>query len=54
MPLRAIDEVLKLEQGECVFINLAYRGKGEASVPLHLKLKVPANEMAIQTESEKL
>ncbi len=54
VPLMAIDEVLKLDQGECVFINPAYRGKGEASVPLRLKLKVPASEVAIQKESEKL
>ena len=54
VPLMAIDEVLKLDQGECVFINPAYRGKGEASVPLRLKLKVPTSEVAIQKESEKL
>jgi type IV secretion system protein VirD4 len=54
VPLMAIDEVLKLDQGECVFINPAYRGKGEASVPLKLKLKVPMGEMKIQAESEKL
>ncbi len=50
----AIDEVLKLDQGECVFINPAYRGQGEASVPLKLKLKVPVGEVKIQAASEKL
>jgi type IV secretion system protein VirD4 len=54
VPLMAIDEVLKLDQGECVFINPAYRGRGEASVPLRLKLQVPAAEVNIQAESEKL
>ncbi|MFM2433211.1 MAG: hypothetical protein RLZZ511_4425 [Cyanobacteriota bacterium] len=54
VPLMTIDEVLKLDQGECVFINPAYKGGGEASVPLRLKLNVPRSEIKIQEQSEQL
>ncbi len=54
VPLMTIDEVLKLDQGECVFINPAYKGGGEASIPLRLKLKVPRQEVQLQERSEKL
>ena len=33
VPLMTADQILKLKQGECVFINPAYQGRGEASVP---------------------
>jgi type IV secretion system protein VirD4 len=54
MPLMTIDEVLKLDQGECVFINPAYKGGREASVPLRLKLTVPKSDVKIQEQSERL
>jgi type IV secretion system protein VirD4 len=54
VPLMAVDEVLKLDQGECVFINPAYKGGGEASVPLRLKLRVPKKEIKLQERSEEL
>jgi type IV secretion system protein VirD4 len=54
VPVLSIDEVLKLDQGQCVFINPAYKGGGEASVPLKLKLKVPQSEIKIQNRSEQL
>ena len=54
VPLMTVDEVLKLDQGECVFINPAYKGGGEASIPLRLKLKVPRQEVQLQECSEKL
>ncbi len=54
MPLMTVDEVLKLDQGECVFINPAYKGGGEASVPLRLKLRVPKPEIKLQERSEQL
>jgi type IV secretion system protein VirD4 len=54
MPLMTIDEVLKLDQGECVFINPAYKGGREASVPLRLKLVVPKADVKIQEQSERL
>jgi type IV secretion system protein VirD4 len=54
VPLMTVDEVLKLDQGECVFINPAYKGGGEASIPLRLKLKVPRQEVQLQERSEKL
>ncbi|MGV0029073.1 type IV secretory system conjugative DNA transfer family protein [Phormidesmis priestleyi] len=54
VPLMAVDEILKLDQGECVFINPAYKGNGEASVPLKLKLKVSKQEDHVQEHSEKL
>lgn len=52
--LLTVDEILKLDQGECVFINPAYKGQGEASVPLKLKLKIPKREDELQQASEKL
>jgi type IV secretion system protein VirD4 len=54
VPLMTIDEVLKLDQGECIFINPAYKGGREASVPLRLKLKLPRQETHIQQQSEQL
>jgi type IV secretion system protein VirD4 len=54
VPLMTVDEVLKLDQGECVFINPAYKGGGEASIPLRLKLKVPKQEIQLQNRSEQL
>lgn len=54
VPLMTVDEVLKLDQGECVFINPAYKGGGEASIPLRLKLKVSNQEIQLQNRSEHL
>ncbi len=54
MPLMTIDEILKLDQGECVFINPAYKNHTEASIPLRTKLRVPRSEVTLQAESEKL
>ena len=54
VPLMTVDEVLKLDQGECVFINPAYKGGGEASVPLRLKLRVSKSEIQLQERSEQL
>ncbi len=54
VPLMTVDEVLKLDQGECVFINPAYKGGGEASVPLRLKLRVSKPEIKLQERSAEL
>ncbi len=54
VPLMTVDEILKLDQGECVFINPAYKGQGEASVPLRTRLRVSRQEVHCQTASEEL
>ncbi|MEO0806039.1 MAG: TraM recognition domain-containing protein [Cyanobacteria bacterium J06643_4] len=54
IPLLTSDQILKLDQGECVFINPAYRGGGEASVPLRLKVKISQREDNTQKRSEEL
>jgi type IV secretion system protein VirD4 len=54
VPLMTADQILKLGQGECVFINPAYRGGGEASVPLRVRVKISKKEQAIQARSEVL
>jgi type IV secretion system protein VirD4 len=54
VPLLTADQILKLDQGECVFINPAYRGGGEASVPLRLKVKISPQEDKQQTRSAEL
>ena len=54
VPLMTTDQILKLDQGECVFINPAYRSRGEASVPLRLKVKISPRERQIQQRSEAL
>ncbi|MEM9088685.1 MAG: TraM recognition domain-containing protein [Cyanobacteria bacterium P01_F01_bin.53] len=54
VPLLTPDQFLKLDQGECVFINPAYRGGREASVPLRLKVKISKREDNTQTRSEAL
>jgi type IV secretion system protein VirD4 len=54
VPLLTVDEVLKLDQGECVLINPAYKGHGEASVPLKVKLKVSQQDAHLQKRSEQI
>ena len=54
VPLLTTDQLLKLGQGECVFINPAYGGSGESSVPLRLKVRLPRSEMAMQQRSSEL
>lgn len=54
VPLMTADQILKLDQGECIFINPAYSGRREASVPLRLKVKIPPRERQIQQRSEAL
>jgi type IV secretion system protein VirD4 len=52
--LLTTDQILKLNQGECVFINPAYQGKGESSVPLRLKVRISPEEQWIQGRSIEL
>ena len=54
VPLMTVDEILKLDQGECVFINPAYKGRREASVPLRTRLRVSRKDIQRQTRSEML
>ena len=54
VPLLTLDQILKLRQGECIFINPAYEGKNEGSVPLKLKVKISAQERQIQERSVEL
>ncbi|MGF1500169.1 MAG: type IV secretory system conjugative DNA transfer family protein, partial [Elainellaceae cyanobacterium] len=54
VPLLTTDQILKLDQGECVFINSAYKGSNEASVPLRLKVKISPEEIQRQQRSEEL
>ncbi|NEP55265.1 MAG: type IV secretory system conjugative DNA transfer family protein, partial [Moorea sp. SIO3C2] len=54
VPLMTPDQILKLDQGECIFINSGYRGGQEASVPIRLKVKLPKKEMDAQQKSEDL
>jgi type IV secretion system protein VirD4 len=54
VPLFTPDQVLKLDQGECIFINPAYKGRGESSVPMRVKVKVPRREVQIQQRSVEL
>jgi type IV secretion system protein VirD4 len=54
VPLMSVDEILKLDQGECVFINPAYKGGKEASVPMRFTMKVPPQEVKAQSRSEAL
>ncbi|NEP20284.1 MAG: type IV secretory system conjugative DNA transfer family protein [Leptolyngbya sp. SIO4C1] len=54
VPLLTSDQILKLDQGECVFINPAYRGGGEASVPLRAKVKISPREIKLQQRSFEL
>lgn len=52
--LVSAEDFVKFDQGECVFINPAYRGHGEASVPMRLKVRIPKKDQAIQERSEEL
>lgn len=54
MPLLTPDQILKLDQGECVFINPAYKGGYEASIPLRLKVKIAQRDIGIQQRSTEL
>jgi type IV secretion system protein VirD4 len=52
--LLTTDQILKMNQGECVFINPAYAGGGESSVPLRLKVRLSKEEQWIQDRSTEL
>ena len=54
MPLLTPDQILKLDQGECVFINPGYKGGGEASIPFRSKVRVSPQDIAIQKRSIEL
>jgi hypothetical protein len=54
MPLLTPDQILKLDQGECVFINPAYKGGQEASIPLRLRVKIAQQDVQIQNHSAEL
>jgi type IV secretory pathway TraG/TraD family ATPase VirD4 len=54
MPLLTPDQILKLDQGECIFINSAYKGGKEAFVPLRTKVKLAPKEIQQQQRSEHL
>ena len=54
VPLLTLDQILKLRQGECIFINPAYEGKNEGSVPLKLKVRISEQENQIQERSVQL
>ncbi|MEA5464060.1 type IV secretory system conjugative DNA transfer family protein [Leptothoe sp. PORK10 BA2] len=54
VPLLTPDQILKLDQGECVFINPAYRSGKEASIPLRLKVKLSPKHIKRQHQSELL
>lgn len=51
VPLLTPDQILKLDQGECILINSAYKGSGEASVPLRTRVKIPQREIRTQQRS---
>ncbi|NET33268.1 MAG: type IV secretory system conjugative DNA transfer family protein [Cyanothece sp. SIO1E1] len=53
-PLLTLDQLLKLDQGECVLINPGYKGGGEASVPMRLKVKISPKEIQTQQRSTEL
>jgi type IV secretion system protein VirD4 len=52
--LLTIDEILRFDQGECVFINAGSRSQNQAYVPLKLKIRLPDSEIRIQNQSESL
>jgi type IV secretion system protein VirD4 len=54
MPLLTPDQILKLDQGECVFINPAYKGGQEASIPLRLRVKISQRDIKVQQRSTEL
>jgi len=54
VPLMTADQILKLKQGECVFINPAYQGRGEASVPLRVRVRLSKRERWVQERSTEL
>lgn len=53
-PLLTVEQLLKFDQGECVVINPAYKGNGEASVPIRTKMRLPESEKNDQQRSEEL
>jgi type IV secretion system protein VirD4 len=54
MPVLTPDQILKLDQGECVFINPGYKGGGEASIPFRSRVRVSPQDIAIQKRSIEL
>jgi len=53
-PLLTVEQLLKFDQGECIVINPAFKGSGEASVPIRTKIKLPKQDEANQHRSEEL
>jgi len=57
-PLLSANEFLQLDKGHCVFINPGHRSgrgtKASAYVPLHKRVKIPAQEVKAVERSEKL
>ena len=54
VPLMTPDQILKLDQGECILINPAYKGGGEAFIPMRVKVRVPQREIRIEQRSIQL
>jgi type IV secretion system protein VirD4 len=50
--LLTVDEILRFDQGECVFINEGSRSHNQAYVPLKLKIRLLDSEVKIQNQSE--
>jgi type IV secretion system protein VirD4 len=50
-PLMTADQFLKLGQGECIVINPAYKSRGESSIPVRVKIKIPRKDEQIQKRS---
>lgn len=53
-PLLTVEQLLKFDQGECIVINPAFKGGGEASVPIRTKIRLPKQDETNQRRSEEL
>lgn len=53
-PLKSASEILLMDEGEVIFINPANKEGRLASIPLHLKVRIPKRDVLLQKQSEDL
>ncbi len=52
VPLFTVDELLRLDVGQCVLTNPGYKSGGEGSVPFRLRIPIPKRDEAFAKECE--
>lgn len=54
VPLFTVDELLRLDVGQCVLTNPGYKSAGEGSLPFRLKIQIPKRDQVFADECTQL